>query len=326
MTVKLLSQSFINEQIQHAPPEVLPGLPKGSYGFIIGPPDTGKSHFSLSLAYELTSGIDIVGLAASKSPCKVLYWSAEDSVSEWCKRVKLHCESFSEDITKTIYENLQLWTGNEPLVSLSQKPEHNTALAAFIDAARNVDLVIIDTMREVCGGAHEVKDDKLVKHTLQHLCRSSNAAVLATHHPTKETIRGNDPISAISGSGFSETLANSRYQLYLEKRVNKQSSKTLLSHIKSNFVPPELRIGEAELCWTQNSLIVNQGVYNPHTSVSEQLRNESVRPNPEESVPRTIEVDESKLSSQARITEHTGSRVKSSLKDKFRQHLNTGDR
>ncbi|MDP2556840.1 hypothetical protein Q8W15_04845 [Photobacterium damselae subsp. piscicida] len=49
-----LSEEDINESLANSNKEqILKGLFRGSVGFLIAPPDSGKSYLSLSIAYEM---------------------------------------------------------------------------------------------------------------------------------------------------------------------------------------------------------------------------------------------------------------------------------
>lgn len=237
---------------------VLYGLPKGKYGFLISTPDTGKSYFCLSLAYEVASNMKILGLAASGEPKKVLYWPVEDGVAVTMGRISKHLKSFSRDDIASIVANMSIYESDQYLCSPHSESAYTSErfLDDLSEHAKSYDLVIIDTVREATGACHEVKDDKVIKLAIQKLANRSGAAILLTHHLTKEASRGNEPITSVSGSGLSETLANSRYQIMIQKTEKKGGggSVYLLSHIKKNYVPREHLFIDKKFNWSEESL------------------------------------------------------------------------
>tara|TARA_R110001583_G_scaffold85368_2_gene223693 strand:- start:8688 stop:9770 length:1083 start_codon:yes stop_codon:yes gene_type:complete len=238
---------------------VLHGLPKGKYGFLISTPDTGKSYLCLSLAYEVASTMRLLGLAASNEPKKVLYWPVEDGIAITMGRISKHLKAFNQYDVDCIVSNLSLYESEQHLCH--PNTESNYASERFLDDfsehAKDYDLVIIDTVREATGACHEVKDDKVIKLALQKLAGQSGAAILLTHHLTKEASRGNEPITSVSGSGLSETLANSRYQIVIQQSESKRggsNSTYLLSHVKKNYVPREHLFVDQVFNWSEDSL------------------------------------------------------------------------
>ena len=295
---------------------VLYGLPKGKYGFLISTPDTGKSYCCLSLAYEIASGTKIMGLAASSEPKRVLYWPVEDGTAVTMGRIAKHLKHFSRDVIKSVTNNLKIYESQEYLCTPLQDSSYASErfLDGFADLAKGYDLVIIDTVREATGACHEVKDDKVIKLALKRLTDRSNAAVLVTHHLTKDASRGNEPITSISGSGLSETLANSRYQIMIQKKQKKRGwgEDYFISHIKKNYVPREYVLVDKTFNWTDCSLPY---VFHPHTideeqgsraieySVEDSLVEVDMTVEPVEDYPEagSIDMDSAVVSSESKI-------------------------
>lgn len=230
---------------------VIPGLPTGMIGFLIAPPDTGKGFVSLSLAYSLAAGLDLIGLNPELKTAKVLYWCEEDGVLLTSARIAEQFERH-EAIFDKFSDNIALFDS-----SLSGDSKFN--LNSLTLLAREFDLLIIDTVREAFTGKDEVEDDHLIKSELQYIAKTANIAILAVHHPTKNVTRGLEGLSAVSGSGLSATLANSRLHLYLEapKGEKKDSTHRVLRHTKSNFLSPEHRLAES-LVWNDSKLLVSK--------------------------------------------------------------------
>ena len=88
--------------------QILKGLFRGNFAFLIASPDSGKSYLSLSIAYELACPEhQLIGVTASPSnPLKTLIWPIEDSLVGIIPRVKKHLSSFSEAIKDKIKNNI----------------------------------------------------------------------------------------------------------------------------------------------------------------------------------------------------------------------------
>lgn len=238
-------------------PEVLHGLPKGKFGFLISTPDTGKSYTCLSLAYEIATGIQLLGLSTNSTPKRVLYWPMEDGESETMERIIMHLSHFGQPYVELIEKNVKLYRMEEAICHPAEVSTylHSNNLETLISEGKGFDLILIDTIREASGACDEVKDDRIIKMALQRLAKETDSAVIVTHHLTKEASRGNEPITSISGSGLSETLANSRYQILVQRHQKKtKDTEYSFSHIKKNYVPKDKVLTQEPLHWTDYSL------------------------------------------------------------------------
>jgi hypothetical protein len=239
---------------------ILKGLSKKRLGFIVSGPDVGKGYLCLSIAYELATDLNLLNLRGSQGTFKTLYWPIEDGVDEVAKRILSHMEAVPAEAAKQISENVQLWDSDNPLCSLrngAEIPGTENGRQKLIEACKDVDLLIIDTLREAAGNADEVDDDQVIKKILQEIATKGDVAVLLVHHLTKAAIRGLEKISNVSGSGFSRTQANSRMHLYLENVQARAGvePRTALSHIKANYIPKADRLVNCPLTWTPESLL-----------------------------------------------------------------------
>lgn len=241
--------------------QVLAGLSKKEIGFLIATPDTGKGYLSLSIAYELATQLPILGVSGSKEPLKTLYWACEDSNGATATRILNHFSSISPEMTKRIQENVSLYGADAPICCSSRllnsqaNKEAEAARMELVEAAKDYDLLIIDTLREAIGTASEVDDDLLVKMVLKEIADKANVAILAVHHLTKAATKGQEQITSVSASGFSTTLATSRLQLLLEKEESKSKKVTKLSHIKGNNLSEGQKSRGVELSWSDMSLV-----------------------------------------------------------------------
>lgn len=254
-----VTSTSIEQLVSEQRDEVLPGLSKKSYGFVIGNPGAGKGYFFLSLAYELTTNIKLLGLSKQSAPIKVLYWPIEDGVNTVAARIKKHLHGISDETAELIEQNFSLYNSFNPICSrrndahLSKIIESNRS--ELIKAALDYDLLIIDTIREASGSCHEVEDDQSIKVTLQEVARSADVAILVSHHPTKDVMRKKEVLTTVSGSGLSVTQANSRYSIFIDTVDNKKEKTTQISHLKHNNVIQEDVITNKKVHWDSNSLM-----------------------------------------------------------------------
>ncbi len=265
--VLALNEESITETLTYIKKEeILKGLFKGSIGFLIAPPDSGKSFLSLSIAYEMAlPEYPLIGVRTNNEKIfKTLLWPMEDSLQGTLPRIQAHLSELSVKIKDRLSQYVALYQHWDPICcsrALRNTKEADNCLHALqklIIAAKDYDLLIIDTLRDAVGSADIVEDDYLIRTALEKLAQDANVAILVVHHPTKDVSRGKDMINSVSGSGLSSTLSKSKLHLYLNQVLNKKnnSNETYLRHIKANYVPYEQQWRTPiPLYWTQNSLL-----------------------------------------------------------------------
>lgn len=313
-----LNTSILDEKLNTIDSEqILSGLFRGGIGFLIAPPDSGKSYLCLSIAYELAlpNYPNIVGLKNSNSkPFKTLLWSVEDGLVGTLPRVKAHLQSFSEIVKGLLESHISLYDRYDPICcasSLVGKPEGSRAaksLELLIEESKHFDLVIIDTLRDAAGSAKEVEDDYVIRTTLEKLAREADVAVLVVHHPTKEVSRGKEVINSVSGSGLSSTLSKSKLHYYLDRSRDK-GKQIQIRHTKANYLSVEEQFRDPiALSWSSSSLIHRADLSIDELIESKQ-RARRIRKNLPSlpAVPRVIEREESLLSGESiRLAEEGG--------------------
>jgi len=318
-----VTSGSINKLASEQLNEVLPGLSKKSYGFVIGNPGAGKGYFFLSLAYELATNIKLLGLSKQSTPIKVLYWPVEDGVNIVAKRIKKHIDEIGDETAQLIESNFSLYNSLDPICS-----RRGTTIAHIIDsnrekliaAALDYDLLIIDTIREASGSCHEVEDDLSIKMALQEVARNADVAILISHHPTKDLMRKKEILTTVSGSGLSVTQANSRYSIFIDIVEYKKVKNTQISHLKHNNVDQEDVLLHKQVNWDASSLMYIDNdmlkAFKSNTN-SEQLnyyaedKPELVYPISvvEELIPKSIDLDDVLSTDESVITQEESSTV-----------------
>ncbi len=285
--------------------EVLFGLNKQKVGFIISGPDVGKGYLSLSIAYELATTIKLLGISNNPETLKVLYWPIEDGVDVIAERIMNHFSEISPELSNIIRQNVFLWDSTDPICCSSRSKGFEEDFTStknrenLIRIATDFDVVIIDTLREAAGSADEVEDDHIVKSALQEIATESNVAVIATHHLNKAAIKGIEKITNVSASGFSRTLANSRLQLFMHKDVKKTEENTFLTHIKSNNINKIDKLINQKIEWSSSSILFRDISSLEQLSISSSPLLKNSMKGIDESQPKSVIIDKSKLSKQS---------------------------
>jgi RecA-family ATPase len=296
-----LDEVSLNSLVSTVEEDVIHGLSKKRFGFLVSAPDMGKGYFCLSLSYELASGGSILGIGDGKE-IKVLYWPIEDKANKLAERIKGHLQHMPLSKVSKIRANMKIWAGDDSICCSDMTKSSSAELLSkkaredLIEASMDYDLLIIDTLREAVGNCDEVKDDYRIKVTLQEIAKKADIAILATHHLTKEGVRGNEKVSNVSGSGLSETMANSRYQLFLGKKtIGRNKAESLyFSHLKHNYVPHDEKISERLLSWSKGNLLISE--YADLDGIDDLDESLDIPVFIEDKEPRTLSIDESVLS------------------------------
>jgi RecA-family ATPase len=259
-TISLNKDELIKVTENQSKDWVLNGLRRGSVAFLIAPPDSGKGYTCLSIAYELATQVNLLGVRYAHAPrTKTLYWPVEDGVENTADRILSHFNDISEEFQKICEDNIKLYNSTDPIAcsnktrSLEIISQVNHAKKNLIEEATKYDVLIIDTIREAMGSADEVADDHIINVTLKEIAKKANVSIIAVHHPTKNVARGVESVSSVSGSGLSYTIANSRLHMYIECITKKDKTIHKLRHIKANFLNNKERLN-CPMLWSENDL------------------------------------------------------------------------
>jgi RecA-family ATPase len=241
---------------------ILKGLRRKSVAFIIAPPDSGKGYLCLSLAYELATQINLVGLRYEESPkLKTLYWPMEDRCENTADRLLAHFNDMSQRTQDDCINNIELYNKYIPITCSTNQQntpvfyQCEAARKELIESAKKFDVLIIDTTRASMGSAHEVNDDLIINNAFLEIADKANVALIAAHHPTKSVSRGTEDVSSVSGSGLSYSLATARLHLFLDKQEKRNKpTVTRLLHTKANFLNYKKRL-DSVIKWSENDLL-----------------------------------------------------------------------
>jgi len=256
--------------------EVLNGLGKGEVGFLVGPPGLGKSFVSLSIGYEVVTSTPFIGLLPVESkPKKVLYVPYEDKLHNLNSRMVTH-ESNLSDYDKSLVEaNFACYNDFSPLLNkftTNDRDMRSDSVNSLIEAAKDYDLLILDTARGALGGFSEVEGDILFKLITNEIATKANVAVLVNHHTTKTQTANYNEVNSTGGSGLSTCQSESKFILFLRTfKINRKESLGLV-HIKANYINPDHLATDDNPFFLDriDNLLVNKAVFSEkrHTKPS----------------------------------------------------------
>lgn len=240
--MKLTTLNELFEKKESPSPEfVLKGLLKSHIGMLIAAPGIGKSHLILSIGIEHSAQIKLLGLSETETPKKTLIISSEDGEAILRSRMEEKLIFLSQNNQDILKQNLLFYIDPIPLVVSEESKrnvliEHKKHIDNLICLIRSeeIDLVIVDTVSESIGNCDEVKHDKIIKRTFQHIARESGASIVLVHHINKGEIRGDQDITMASGAGLSSIMRLTKFLITL--KADKKGALSV-SYLKSNYLP-----------------------------------------------------------------------------------------
>lgn len=251
--------------------EVFVGLGKGEFGFLLGPPNLGKSNLSLSLCYEAVTATKIIGLIPDHSnPKRVLYVPYEDKLANTNTRIVSHSSVLTDSQCLLIEENFAYYNNFSPLLSIFGNQSHSDDLFKpvkdLIDAAKDFDLVVLDTARGLLGAWDEVKGDSLFRQTMNDIASKADVAILINHHLTKVQSGKLDEVNSTGGSGLSTSQSESKFHIFLyteRPKGHEKKGQLCLKHTKHNYIKPENAFTSANPITISNhdNLLINAQVF-----------------------------------------------------------------
>ena len=248
----------------HTPPParqyLLDGLPLGVVGLIVGHGGISKSTLVLDMALSVCSGRAVCGgLYAVQTPGEVLIAAGEDDVDELHRRIhalgqtKFGAQDDWNTYTEKVGARLTLVPlCGKPAVLCNETGAPTPLFEDLLACAKerpNLRLIVVDPLRRFYDG--EENDShaamKLVV-LLEQLVQETGATVLAVHHMSKASARG-QPYAARGSSAFTDGV---RWQLNLSQLTEKRAADLGISaqdahrHVellvtKNNYAPSQGR-------------------------------------------------------------------------------------
>lgn len=250
----------LNKFSQENPLEyVLKGLVKGKIGMLVSRPEAGKSLLTASLACEVATSSELIGLKVGE-PKKVLYVLSEDPAQILCEKINGVKEVLSKKDNSLLQDNLQILVLEEPLFESPRNAnnyEYNIKNERiYVNLFSQYDFIIIDTLSEAIGSCDEVEDQQFIKNSLQRLAAQSNASMLLVHHIKKSDMLKNSTVSMASSSGLTGLMRNTKFML----TINKESENDFeVSYLKGNYIKDTDK-SSIEL-FNKNNCLLNKQLY-----------------------------------------------------------------
>ncbi|KIF53381.1 AAA family ATPase [Vibrio owensii] len=259
--------------------EIFVGLGKGEFGFLLGPPNLGKSNLSLSLCYEAVTATRIIGLIPDHAkPKKVLYVPYEDKLANTNTRITSHSSVLSETQCQLIEENFAYYNNFSPLLGVfGNQPKAEDLyqpVKDLIEAAKDFDLVVLDTARGLLGSWDEVKGDSLFRQTMNDIASKGDVAILINHHLTKVQSGNLDEVNSTGGSGLSTSQSESKFHIFLytdKPKAHEKTGQLRLKHTKYNYIKPDKAFTSANpiTISKHDNLLINANVFEKEDTIIE---------------------------------------------------------
>lgn len=162
---------------------VLPGLPRGCVGGLVGPGGVGKSTFALRIAAEICTGPfwDYLIPGMPQVVGDVLYVSVEDPEFIIQQRIDVLMEDLPIEQQDELFERLRVWIPS-PGFDICQKE----FFQSIVEQAKGVRLIVVDPLSRM-HKANENCNRQMsdVMECLSTLAIEAEAAVLFIHHTMK---------------------------------------------------------------------------------------------------------------------------------------------
>jgi hypothetical protein len=251
-------------KLQEASPDIpyiWSGIKEGSFGFVYGPPKSGKTILCENLGLSIATGAkEFLGDTIGCEPQKVLFISLEEYCDFRTERNKLQVSSLPSGANPSLLENYLVVTSNFPRHIYDKE-----AWALLTETIENsgCKIVFVDSLTRMNPGVIEdSKESEAVSLRLRKIAIDTGITMTVIHHSRK--LNGSPlNIDSLAGSrvlaqeadfliGVSKTPSGSRYVKEVAFRYKQENEET---------VTP-FKIGNS--CWleggppvTENSLIVD---------------------------------------------------------------------
>lgn len=228
---------FLNlEKVLHErPPEldfVIPGLPRGSIGLLVGIGGVGKSLFCLDLLSDLCIGNNVVGLNPENKLRNVYYLSLEDSLTVLHHRLHFMYRDLDNKKKKLILKKSKIATVKKGRLNVGDV--NSNSYEILKNFAEECDLFIIDTFSRLHSlDENSNMDMSIVISNLEMVAKNANCAILVVHHVAK-FIKNDGSGSSHLARGASSITDNVRFVISLTKSKNKLIK---LNFEKVNYLP-----------------------------------------------------------------------------------------
>lgn len=227
--------SFI-DLIQTTPPVrewLIPDfIPMHKVCMLTAPGGTGKSTWTLQLAFSIATGLPLCGFWDNIEPGGVLILGAEDDLDDAHERGTAILNSFEDQFTDGLDDALQAATTRfhyKPLVgknvALTYKDGHDMKptglgdkIIAYANAIADLRLIVIDPVSRFKGGDENSQEDmtRFIEE-LERIRTATGATVLIVHHANKDSMRSGGADEQYAARGASALTDGVRWQANMAK-------------------------------------------------------------------------------------------------------------
>jgi RecA-family ATPase len=216
---------------------VLPGLPAGTVGLLVGPGGMGKTMLELQLAVLLSAGLagrdPLLGLDQAAlgfdEPRKVVMVAAEEPLEVLWTRLHAIVRSLElrdvlpdgvtwNDFLERLKNHLSLFSlaGTKRLTLLSTELEPTEAVEELIRTAEGARLVIVDPLRQLHLADENASGPmSAVMSVFKRVASQTGAAVLVAHHSSRASSTQGYGDTADASRGSTALKDDARWQVNL---------------------------------------------------------------------------------------------------------------
>jgi len=220
---RFLNESELSERID--PCFIIPGLEAGQVGILSAPGATGKTIFSLELAFSLASGYRLFEKIPVKSACRVLFIELEETLTGIVNNFCIARSCFPN--LPFPAENLYIWHDEEGMLTLvnSDGKVMSDNVEWLKEMSRDMSLVIVDHLSR-CHMADENSSVPMtvLMNVFRQIGRETDTGFLLLHHTRKGSILNGEGDTAESARGSSAIVNCARLVMTLSKNGNNDDS------------------------------------------------------------------------------------------------------
>lgn len=219
---------------------VLPGLPVGSVGAIVGPGGVGKSFLSIAIAAVIGCGFEMGGnMFKSKNKGKVVIFFGEDPKEIVQDRLHSFRNILNNDEIELFDVNVKIVSGHGIMCQLmGLHGNYGEFYDVFLEAAKGARLLILDPFSRL-HGADENDNSAMTRmlQILESISKKTGASILVIHHTGKmATSNFNGEMKNQSASrGASALSSGLRWQVNMWIPNKKELSYFGVKEIESKF-------------------------------------------------------------------------------------------
>lgn len=220
---RFLNESELSERID--PHFIIPGLEAGQVGILSAPGATGKTIFSLELAFSLASGYGLFEQIPVKSACRVLFIELEETLTGIVNNFCIARSCFSD--VPFPAENLYIWHDEEGILTLvdSNNKVVSDNVEWLKEMSRDMSLVIVDHLSR-CHMSDENSSVSMtvLMNVFRQVGRETDTGFLLLHHTRKGSILNGEGNTAESARGSSAIVNCARLVMTLSKNCDDDDS------------------------------------------------------------------------------------------------------